>query len=285
MGLLLGIGNHISKNTRLGSKLKQKPFDFATANGSQALSIIVNLPVGKTLIVDWGDGTSNSYDGQDATDITLSKTYAGAGIYPIKFRGNWRELTTLYCYSNSLTGDVSGWSALTDLTYLSCGDNSLTGDVSGWSALTKLTELRCYLNSLTGDVSGWSALTDLTYLNCRSNSLTGAPHIGANVSAELIYQAQTNNFSSAPLTVFRKGMTVFNIATQKVAFSTANIDILLKNIADWYEVNAPTANCTFTMNGANMGIPTDGASNADILRTIGYYTAASKIATFVVRTS
>ena len=80
-------------------------------------------------------------------------------------------------------------------------------------------------------------------------------------------------------------MTVFNIATQKVAFSTANIDILLKNIADWYEVNAPTANCTFTMNGANMGIPTDGASNADILRTIGYYTAASKIATFVVRTS
>ena len=92
-GKICGIAT--SKKVHIGSLLKQKPFDFATANGSQALSIIVNLPVGKTLIVDWGDGTSDSYDGQDATDIALSKTYAGAGIYPIKFRGNWRELTRM----------------------------------------------------------------------------------------------------------------------------------------------------------------------------------------------
>jgi hypothetical protein len=80
-------------------------------------------------------------------------------------------------------------------------------------------------------------------------------------------------------------MTVFNVGNQNVAFSTANVDKLLKALADWYQNNAPTANCTFTLSGANMGIPTGGASNADITRLVGYYTAAGKSATVLVRTS
>src|SRR5690554_1142727 len=130
------IGRVIRKGAHLGSKLKV--FDFATADGSQALSITVRLPVGKFLKVDWGDGTFNTYTGQgESTNVTLSKTYSGAGAYPIKFSGSYKSLTLLACYNNSLTGDVSGWSALTKLTDLACYNNSLTGDVSGWSALTK----------------------------------------------------------------------------------------------------------------------------------------------------
>jgi hypothetical protein len=82
-------------------------------------------------------------------------------------------------------------------------------------------------------------------------------------------------------------MTVFNISNQNVAFSTANIDKLLKAAADWYQVNAPTTNCTFNLSGANMGIPTDGVSttNVDIVRLIGYYSAAGFTATVTIRTS
>ena len=148
-------------------------FTFATASADLSQSYLVRLPVGKTLTVDWGDGSEDSYAGNDAVDVVVTHTYAGAGSYDIKFKDDYLSLTYLRCDNNFLTGDVSGWSALTNLTYLYCHINSLTGDISGWSALTNIDRLYCFNNSLTGDVSGWSALTSLTYLNCADNSLTG----------------------------------------------------------------------------------------------------------------
>jgi Leucine-rich repeat (LRR) protein len=76
------------------------------------------------------------------------------------------SLTTLSCYSNSITTlDIS---ALTSLTYLRCDNNSITTlDIS---ALTSLAYLRCNNNSITTlDVS---ALTSLAYLTCYNNSIT-----------------------------------------------------------------------------------------------------------------
>jgi hypothetical protein len=130
--------------------------------------------------------------------------------------------------------------------------------VSSWSALTSLNNLYCNSNSLTGDVSSWSALTSLTTLRCDSNSLTGL-----TVNAINIGTCNASNNS----------------------FTTAGVDAFFKNTADYYQTNAPTANCTFNLSGATMGIPTGGASNVDIARLVGYYTAAGKTATVIVRTS
>ena len=146
---------------------------FATASADLSQSYTVKLPIGKSLTIDWGDGSSDDYAGNDNTNVAVTHTYSGAGSYDIIFKGDYLDLTVLHCTSNFLTGDVSGWSALTSLTYLSCDYNSLTGDVSGWSAMTSLTDLSCGSNSLTGDVSGWSALTSLTYLYCTGNLLSG----------------------------------------------------------------------------------------------------------------
>ena len=160
-------------NIKMNRTLPTEAFTFATASADLSQSYTVRLPVGKTLTIDWGDGSEDSYSGNGASSVTVTHTYAGAGSYDIKFKDDYLSLTYLNCNSNSLTGDVSSWSALVNLTYLNCYNNSLTGDVSSWYALTNLTYLICSSNSLTGDVSSWSALTSLTYLDCNANSLTG----------------------------------------------------------------------------------------------------------------
>ena len=80
-------------------------------------------------------------------------------------------------------------------------------------------------------------------------------------------------------------MSELDIKNQNAVFPTTEIDKFFKAAADWYQVNTPTANCTFNLSGANMGIPTDGTANVDIVRLIGYYSAAGFAATIIVRTS
>ena len=108
------------------------------------------------------------------------------------------------------------------------------------------------------DVSSWSALTDLTDLYCNSNSLTG-------------------------LTSNAKALTICDVRFNP--FTTASVNAFFKNTADYFQTTAPTANNTYNLSGASMGIPTGGNSNADIVRLIGYYTAAGRTATVIVRTS
>ncbi len=333
------IGKNIARpafrNAHIGSKLRL--LDFATADGSKTVNIKLRFPATESITVLWGDGTETTKSGNGIIDVVFSKTYAGAGSYPIKLGGAWREttyfnannnalsgdlgkfpiheltnLSSFYLNNNSFTGDLSGWdiSGLVNLSAFSLYDNSFTGDLSGWdisglvkllsfflhnnsftgdlsgwdiSGLVKLSNFFLYNNSFTGDLSGWdiSGLVNLSNFYLNNNSFTGKlPNARA-----VIYISYTNKFSDSNQTAFKVNMTEMNISYQGVAFSTANINKLLKAIADWYETNAPAANCTFSMNGANMGIPTGGAANVDIVRTVGYYAAAGKTATFVIRTS
>ena len=147
-------------------------FTFLTNDYTDTqIDLVFQLPTGKSMVVFWGDGNSSAVNGNDTTDVSVSSTYSGAGTYYITLGGDYLDLTKINCDRTHVSGDVSGWSALTSLTFLHCGGNSLTGDVSTWSALTSLTRLYCGGNSLTGDVSTWSALTSLTQLHCDSNSL------------------------------------------------------------------------------------------------------------------
>lgn len=149
-----------------------------------------------------------------------------------------------------------------------------------------LTLLDCRSNTLSGSVESWPNLSYLTYLNCRSNDLIGKlPKITANDSAPLAYYAYENHFSDADLKVFRRAMTVFDIKDQKQLFPTSNIDKLLKNLADFYEKNTPTASCTINMSGSNMGIPTNGAANLDLNRLVEYYTAAGRTCNVLISSS
>jgi len=154
---------------------------------------------------------------------------------------------------------------------------SISGDLNKIFRLTHIAQVKSY-----GNLTNWIIPSESTIIQIRGNSFTGCiPNI-PDSSLAFAYEVYANSFSSACITTFRKAATIINIGTQNVAFTTVEVDKFYKNAADWYQVNAPTANCTFTSNGANMGIPTGGASNVDIVRLAQYYTNAGKTATIVI---
>lgn len=67
-------------------------------------------------------------------------------------------------------------------------------------------------------------------------------------------------------------------------FSTANVNSLLALANTYYSINVPIKNLELSLGGASMGIPTGGASNADLLGIIAKHTAAGFTATITVRT-
>lgn len=119
-------------------------FKVATANGSKALTIKFKALIGKSIIAYWGDGTSNTYNGNGAgTDVTMTKTYSGAGTYPISFGGNFLDLLSLDIQSNNLVGDVSGWSVLTSLANMICYGNTITfASSAAWTGHNHTTSLK-----------------------------------------------------------------------------------------------------------------------------------------------
>ena len=194
---------------------------FATASADLVQVYAVKLPIGKTLTIDWGDGNSDDYAGNNTTSVAVTHTYAGAGSYDIIFKGDYTDLTYLLCNSNSLSGDVSGWSSLTSLTYLNCRSNSLTGDVSGWSALTSLTVLSCRSNSLDFDnTTAWAALSLGTTCYLQNNSMTstqvdnaliafaGGPFLNTTITLSGTNAARTSDSDAAVTTLEANGCTI-----------------------------------------------------------------------------
>jgi len=217
-------------------------FSFATASADLSQSYLVRLPVGKTLTVDWGDGTEDSYAGNNDSDVDVTHTYAGAGSYDIKFKDDYLSLTDLRCDYNSLTGDISSWSVLTGITYINCNNNLLTGDISGWSALTNLTELYCYANSLTGDVSSWSALTELTILYCQNNSLTGDVSSWSALTNLAFLRGYNNSLDFDSVTSWAALDLGTNCQLQDNSMSSTQVDNALNSFA-----NGPFLNTTINL--------------------------------------
>ena len=219
-------------------------------------SLVIDL--GKTVNIDWGDGSNNDFTG---TTANFDKIYAASdtNIFNIKISGDVNSITSLRSY-----GQLKNY-----------------GDLTNWILPISLSDMALYSCSFTGNITSWSSDNEFNLFYNYLNDFAGvAPNIKANN-----YALYTCMLTSSDITVFRASMINFNIKNQKVSFPTSEIDKLLKAAADWYQVNTPTANCTYDLSGTNMGIPTGGASNVDIVRLSGYYTSAGKTATIVCRTS
>ncbi len=221
----------------------------------------LNIAAGKTVTVNWGDGTSQSYTGNNSS---ITKNYAETGQYNVWLSGDTDSIGTLSHYNQSTSyGVISNWILPSTLGYLLIYSTQVSGDISNWVLPPSFVRFYVYSTQLSGSL----------------------PQITAHATNTINYRASSAYMSDSNVTAFRKAMTNFDVSNQNVTFSTANIDKLLKAAADWYQNNAPTANCTFNLSGAKMGIPTGGTTNVDIVRLIGYYSAAGFAATVLVRTS
>jgi len=120
------------------------------------------LPSTKSVILHWGDGTSEEVVGEDATLITKTSSYSEANTYKFWLSGDVTKITYIYLDNIFMdtTCDMSRWSALTSLTDLTIL-NTITLSGALPASLT-------YLH-LDGDFINWTysgALpTGLTYLH------------------------------------------------------------------------------------------------------------------------
>ncbi|MCE5214709.1 MAG: hypothetical protein LLF83_08340 [Methanobacterium sp.] len=255
-------------------------------NQSTRTNVVINalnIKVGKTVNIDWGDGTNADYTGNN-TNITKTYAASAVNVFNIKISGDTNSIATFNHNAQSLSyGVVTNWVLPASLAFFVINSTGLTGVVTNWVLPASLTAFYIHYTGLTGVVTNWVLPASLTAFYIHSTDLTGSlPQITAHATNGLSYQAQTASLSDSKATVFRKGMTVFNISNQKVPFLTDKIDKVLKALADWYQNNAPTANCTYNLSGTNMGIPTGGASNVDIVRLSGYFTTAGFTAIIII---
>ena len=268
----------------------------------------LNVSVGKTVTVNYSDGTSQAYVGSNSN---ITKNFATTGQYNVWLSGDTKHIVGFISHwqtrtygdignwilpslitasfdisQTGLSGNVTNWILPSGLFQLHLYQTGLSGNVTNWILPSGLGYIYLYQTGLIGNITNWILPSSLSTFQCNSTQLTGSiPNIGFNETTGMAFQLQTASISDSNTTVFRKAMSVLNISNQNVVFPTANINKLLKALADWYQVNAPTANCTINMSGANMGIPTGGSSNVDLTRLVGYYTAVSKSCTVLVRTS
>jgi hypothetical protein len=118
------------------------------------------------VLVDWGDGSDNTYSGAG----TRTHDYAGAGVYTVTIV-DFDYVTDLRIFNQASTvsGDLSGWVLPSGMTQLYLYNNSFSGDLSGWVLPSSMTILYLYSNnnnSFSGDLSGWVLPSSMTSCGC-----------------------------------------------------------------------------------------------------------------------
>ena len=257
-----GIGGvTISPLIKLGARRSGgDPSITFTTNAStdaQNQSWTVKFPVGKSITVDWGDGNTDTINGNGTINVNFTHTYATVAARTIKIKGDYVLLTYINLSSNGLL--TTSISSLVNLTSLYLYNNSLT-DIGDLSGLVNLTYLHLANNSLT-DIGDLSGLVNLTSLYLATNSLTAWTFDHGSVALSALY-------------------------CQNNLFPTSELDLGLSRLKTFYVDgdNAPTVNLTLDISGPDNGIPTGGSSNTDLVALSNYFSSKGKILIATVNT-
>jgi len=193
-----------------------------TTTGAATLTLNrLGAVTGKTIHVDWGDGTSNDYS--DNPSSTRTHAYAGAGTWKVTISppeavvnldlrdtklscaagqiGKMTALTSLNLsnLANATigAGEIGGLTSLTDLTMAYIPNATIgAGEIGGLIGLTIL-----HLDNIpnatigAGEIGG---LTDLTtvYLSNLANVTVGAGEIGGLTDLTYLYLINSNNIAA-----------------------------------------------------------------------------------------
>ena len=191
---------------------------------------------------------------------------------------------------------VPAWTKTTGSGFFSCSS------IDGFSAITgfrndvlglELNYPKLLLSGITGafylNNNNLTHLSEMNLPNCTSFRINVNPAmhpdlLDHNIPKAVDYLfAGSNKNKIVGYRFISLALTTLNGSANNLP--TGEIDKLLNQLNIFYAANAPLVNLTVTLSGANMGIPTGGVNNTDILALMNTFTAASKVFTAIIRTS
>ena len=245
----------------------------------------LNVAAGKTVNVNWGDGTNNNYTGNNRN---LTKTYsATANPYFIKLSGDVNSITGIGLNGQTVVyGSLSKWALPTGLTgSFSLNAHRLSGDISAWiipaTNYMDITPANVSGCGFTGDLSGWNRIPDVfmatatAATNKLSGDLTAVPFNG------LWFYAALQDFTGIPRGQYKNLDSGFGMYFNQNNCSQTEIDNYLVAVAAYFTTNTPIKSSLYKLDGSGMGIPSaTGLAARTAIQAA--YVAAGFVATITV---
>ena len=153
------------------------------------------LPVGKTVTIDWGDlSPTTDVVGTGLSDVLINHTYGSSDNWIVTFTGDVGDVTKLEWINDSnIEGDISNLSSMISLTYLRLNNTSVGGDIVNLSGLTSLVTLFLNNTLIDGDIANLSGLTSLADLLLYTTAIEGdIANLSGLTSLVLLYLRNTS---------------------------------------------------------------------------------------------
>jgi surface protein len=199
--------------------------EFDTALGD--LTIEVPLFGTVNVLVDWGDGTSNTY----TTTGNKTHTYATGGVYQVSISGTLTQFGN-YVTRPELTKCLSfGTLGITSLSraFVFCGNLIEVPDTLP-ATVTNMSEMFASCASFNYDIGGW----DVSNVSVMSSLFASATSFNQNIGGWDVSNVQfmSNMFSNA--TSFNQNIGGWNVSSVRFMFSMfANATSFNQNISAW----------------------------------------------------
>jgi len=219
---------HSAGHIDTGGMIRRHHYFEFDVNNTQVISGLFSTIAGKTISVDWGDGSArNTYSG---TNQAWSHDYGSAGNRTVRIFGS--VLLTKFVMGAAgadISFDIANLPS--GLTYFICyGSNTVSGDIANLPS--GLTVFGCTgLNTVSGDLTNLPA--GLTYFSCHgSNTLSGdIANLPSGLTVFYCYGSNTiADYSGKTWTT--KPATFVVVPVGVGGLSTAEVDQLLIDFDD-----------------------------------------------------
>lgn len=178
---------------------------------------IIGVTLGKTLTIDWGDGTTTNVTQAQTTNLT--KNYSTQqNPYFIQLKGDTDWITYLDFYQSSVhsSGDISKWitpskmirmhlfqtgftgsiNALTiapNQVYYHVGWNTvITGDITNWVFPATLSDFHIEGNDVSGDLTNWTFRNPQPNAGNTGHLILDGNNLTGNLSGWILTEGFTN---------------------------------------------------------------------------------------------
>ncbi len=162
---------------------------FYQYDGVTQFAAWMRLPIGQTLTIDWGDGTTTDYPGNDSTLVNLLSAYSTPGSYHLTFIGDVDGLTSLNITDMPLlSGSMNGLKDLTNLDYLAISTTNLIGDLKYFAGLVSAEMYFINNPFLEGDAAQLqNSTTNVQIENCPRTTFSSVSPFVARAGATMIF--------------------------------------------------------------------------------------------------